>query len=112
MNRILVTGGTGNVGRHVVSQLVARGERFRVMTRNPDAAHLPPQVEVVNGDLTLPETLETCLRNVDTVFLVWVAPLAAAEDALRRVAEHARRIGLSRMSFSAQFLVGQGDVVL
>jgi uncharacterized protein YbjT (DUF2867 family) len=92
MNRILVIGGTGNVGRQVVSQLGARGARFRVMTRNPDAASLPPQIEVVRGDLTVPETLERCLQNVDTVFLVWVAPPAAAEDALSRIAKHARRI--------------------
>ena len=58
MNRILVIGGTGNVGRHVVSQLAVTGARFRAMTRNPDAAGLPPQVEVVRGDLTVPETLE------------------------------------------------------
>jgi uncharacterized protein YbjT (DUF2867 family) len=92
MNRILVIGGTGHVGRHVVSQLVARGARFRVMTRDPDAARVPPLVEVVRGDLTVPDTLERCLQNVDTVFLVWVAPPAAAEDALSRIAKHARRI--------------------
>jgi hypothetical protein len=38
MNRILVIGGTGNIGREVVSQLGATGARFRAMTRNPDAA--------------------------------------------------------------------------
>ena len=92
MNRILVIGGTGNVGRQVVSQLTAAGAGFRAMTRNPDAAGLPPQVEVVRGDLTVPETLDPCLEDVDTVFLVWVAPPAAAPAALERIANHARRI--------------------
>ena len=62
MNRILVIGGTGNVGRLVVYQLAATGARFRVMTRNPDAARLPAHAEVVRGDLTVPETLDRCLR--------------------------------------------------
>lgn len=92
MNRILVIGGTGNVGRQVVHQLGATGARFRAMTRNPDAAGWPPQVEVVRGDLTVPETLDRCLEDIDTVFLVWVASAAAARGALERVAKHARRI--------------------
>ena len=92
MNRILVIGGTGNVGRHVVDQLSARGARFRVMTRNPGAAGLPSRVEAVRGDLTVPETLDRCLEGVETVFLVWVAPPAAAAGALERIAAHARRI--------------------
>jgi uncharacterized protein YbjT (DUF2867 family) len=58
MNRVLVIGGTGNVGRQVVHQLTATGARFRVTTRNPDSAGLPPQVEVVRGDLTVPESLK------------------------------------------------------
>jgi uncharacterized protein YbjT (DUF2867 family) len=92
MNRILVIGSTGNIGRQVVHQLSAAGAWFRAMTRNPDAAGLPSEVETVRGDLTLPETLDPCLEDVDTVFLVWVAPPAAAPGALERIASHARRI--------------------
>jgi uncharacterized protein YbjT (DUF2867 family) len=92
MSRILVIGGTGNVGRHVVDQLAATGARFRVMARNPDTAGLPPQVEVVRGDLTVPETLDRCLQGIATVFLIWVAPPAALAGALQRIATHARRI--------------------
>ena len=92
MNRILVIGGTGNVGRHVVQQLAATGARFRAMTRNPEAASFPPQVEVVRGDLTVPETLDRCLQDIDTVFLVWVASPAAVAGALERIGKHAQRI--------------------
>jgi uncharacterized protein YbjT (DUF2867 family) len=92
MNRTLVIGGTGNVGRHVVSQLASTGATVRVMTRDPDAAALPQHVEVVCGDLTVPESLDPCLRDVDAVFLVWVAPPAAAADALARIAVRVRRL--------------------
>src|SRR5437764_14950341 len=92
MNRILVIGGTGKVGRQVIYQLAATGARFRAMARNPDAMGWPPQVEVVRGDLTVPETLDRCLEDIDTVFLVWVASSAAAPGALERIAKHARRI--------------------
>jgi len=62
------------------------------MTRNPDSFRLPREADVVRGDLTVPETLDRCLQDIDTVFLVWVAPPSAVEDALERIAKHARRI--------------------
>ena len=46
----------------------------------------------MRGDLTVPETLDPCLEGIETVFLVWVAPSAAAPGALERIAAHARRI--------------------
>ncbi len=92
MGRVLVIGATGNVGGQVVAQLTDKGAQVRSLTRKPDAAHLPVQVEVVRGDLTVPETLDACLDGIDTVFLVWTAPSAAFPPALERIAKHARRI--------------------
>jgi uncharacterized protein YbjT (DUF2867 family) len=92
MNRILVIGGTGTVGRQVLSRLAATGMQVRALARNPGAARLPPQVEVVRGDLTLPDTLDACLDGIETAFLVWTAPAAAVAPALERIAKHARRI--------------------
>jgi uncharacterized protein YbjT (DUF2867 family) len=92
MHRVLVIGATGNVGRQVVSQLQATGAQVRALTRHPDAAGVPPQVEVVRGDLNLPETLDACLDGIDTVFLVWTAPPAAVGPALERIARHAQRV--------------------
>jgi uncharacterized protein YbjT (DUF2867 family) len=73
MKRVLVTGATGNVGRQVVSQLLATDCRIRALTRNPDGAGLPRPVEVVRGDLTDVAALDRCLDGVDVVFLVWTA---------------------------------------
>jgi uncharacterized protein YbjT (DUF2867 family) len=92
MNRVLVIGATGTVGRQVLSQLPAAGVQIRAMVRNPDAAALPPHVETMRGDLTVPDTLDPCLDGIDMVFLVWVAPPAAVVPALQRIAKHARRI--------------------
>jgi uncharacterized protein YbjT (DUF2867 family) len=47
---ILVTGATGPVGASVVSQLLAAGEKVRIVTRDPGKA--PPGVDVVQGDFT------------------------------------------------------------
>jgi uncharacterized protein YbjT (DUF2867 family) len=63
MDPVLVTGATGRVGRAVVDQLLDAGVPVRAMTRRPVAARLPPDVEVVAGDLALPESLDAGLRG-------------------------------------------------
>lgn len=92
MENVLVTGATGNVGRQVVSQLLARGVRVRAMARNPQSAGLPSQVEIVRGDLTIPATLDSCLNGVGAVFLVWQAAAEGIAAALERIGKHAQRI--------------------
>ncbi|HLJ47500.1 MAG TPA: NAD(P)H-binding protein [Bryobacteraceae bacterium] len=92
MNRILVIGGTGTVGREVLAQLPTTGVQIRALTRTPNRQGIPPHVEVVEGDLTVPASLDRALDNIDTVFLVWVAPASAVEAGIDRIAKHARRI--------------------
>jgi uncharacterized protein YbjT (DUF2867 family) len=92
MERILVIGATGNIGRQVVSQLAASGAQVRAMTRKPDAAGLAPQIEVMRGDLTFLDSLDGCLSGIDAVFLVWTAPAAAVVPALDHIARRVRRI--------------------
>jgi nucleoside-diphosphate-sugar epimerase len=92
MKRILIVGATGRVGRQLLRQLPVKEVRVRAMVRNPEAACLPPEVEVVRGDLTAPETLDACLDDIDTVFLVWTAPPVAVAPGLDRMLKRARWI--------------------
>jgi uncharacterized protein YbjT (DUF2867 family) len=93
MKRVLVTGATGQIGSEVIAQLRGTGCRIRAMTRNPRSANVP-DVEVVPGDLSAPDTLDACLEGIDSVFLLWIAPLAAAAPALERIAAHAAQVVL------------------
>jgi uncharacterized protein YbjT (DUF2867 family) len=72
--------------------LLQRDTAVRVLTRNPEDARFPPQVEVVRGDLTRPETLDVCLESISGVFLVWVAPPSAVGPAIEQITRHAQRI--------------------
>jgi uncharacterized protein YbjT (DUF2867 family) len=92
MKRILVIGATGNVGREVVAQLCAKGRAVRAVTRDPEHAKLPVAVEVVRADLSIPETLEKPLEDVDVVFLVWIAPPATIDAVLKKIFNNARRV--------------------
>src|SRR5580693_8972965 len=90
--RVLVTGASGRVGRAVVDSLLAAGVPVRALTRRPEAAALPANVEVVTGDLTVPASLDAALRDVGAVFLVWTVPLASAPAVVERLAARARRV--------------------
>jgi nucleoside-diphosphate-sugar epimerase len=64
--KVLVTGATGNVGRHVTARLLADGVTVRALCRaTPDA--LPREVEVAAGDLTAPHTLERAVAGMDAI---------------------------------------------
>jgi uncharacterized protein YbjT (DUF2867 family) len=91
---ILIIGATGRVGRLVVDQLVSAGASVRALTRRPEVAELPTAVEVVRGDLTVPESLEAPLKSVETIFLLWTAPPATVPAVIQRLASRARRVVL------------------
>src|SRR5437899_7978335 len=92
MHPVLVTGATGRVGRVVVDELLDEGVPVRALTRRPEAARLPAAIEVVSGDLTVPESLDAALQDVGAVFLVWTVPPATAPAVVERLATHARRV--------------------
>jgi uncharacterized protein YbjT (DUF2867 family) len=92
MTRTLVIGATGNIGRQVVLHLTADDQPVRALTRKAEGAGIPPTVEVAQGDLACPESLDECLVDIDAVFLVWTAPFAAFGPALERIVKHVRRL--------------------
>lgn len=68
--RVLVTGATGNIGRHLVKELHQNGHDVRALTRNPATADLPVGVDVVAGDLTDASTLESAFDSIDAIHLI------------------------------------------
>lgn len=86
---ILVTGATGNIGRKVVDELLARGvENIRALTVNPDKAALPEGVAAVRGYVRKPETLRAALDGVERMYL------APAPDTVEEVVALARGAGV------------------
>jgi uncharacterized protein YbjT (DUF2867 family) len=65
---VLVVGATGSIGRLVVEEAVRQGYAVRALVRNPDkAAQLPPEAQVVNGDVTRPESFHGAVDGIDAV---------------------------------------------
>lgn len=96
---VLVIGGTGTVGSQVVSGLVGRGERPRVLTRSADRIRsLPTNVWGVTGDLARPETLSAAFQGVDRLVLITpLSPDEAREG--RNAVAAARAAGVRRLVY-------------
>ncbi|OBI87446.1 NAD(P)H-binding protein [Mycobacterium sp. 1245805.9] len=68
---IVVTGATGTIGRHLVTQLAAAGRPVRALIRDSSkAATLPPSVEVAVADLTDPRSLTAAFDGAERVFVL------------------------------------------
>jgi dTDP-L-rhamnose 4-epimerase len=71
--RILVTGGAGFIGSHVVDALLDRGHEVRVLDLLLGAAHrerpgfLDPRAELIEGDVRDPGTAARAVDGVDAV---------------------------------------------
>jgi len=82
--RVLVLGGTGHYGRHIVRSLAAKGVPVRVLTRNAARANgvLPATVELTEGDLESPDSVARALQGVERVV---VAVSAFSRDQIRKL---------------------------
>jgi NADH dehydrogenase len=67
--KVLVTGGTGFVGTHLVNALLRRGHGVAVLARHPDRVHsrFNHPVERCRGDVLDPGTLPRALAGRDAV---------------------------------------------
>lgn len=79
---VLVTGATGTVGRHLVSELLATGQQVRAGVRDPAGAGLPPGTVPVRLDFTDPSTVGPALDGADRLFLLRPPAISDVRTAL------------------------------
>ena len=120
----LITGGNGFVGRYIVEQLLARGDRVRVLGRGsyPELAALG--AECVRADLAAPDTsgaLASAMRGVEVIFHVAAkAGVWGSFDdfyrnnvtATQRVVRAAERAGVPKLVYTSSPSVAIGEADL
>jgi UDP-glucose 4-epimerase len=67
VSRVLVTGGSGFIGSHVVDKLADAGHEPRIYDLQPSPHHEPGSIDTVVGDLFDHETLGAAMEDTEAV---------------------------------------------
>ncbi len=111
MKPVLVTGATGFVGWHVARKLLERGERVRLLVRDPARVRELDGAEAITGDLRDPASLERAVAGCGAVYHVaadyrlWVRDpremFASNVEGTRNVLDAARRAGVDCVVYTS-----------
>jgi uncharacterized protein YbjT (DUF2867 family) len=105
MDSILVTGGTGTLGRQVVRRLVGQGREVRVLTRQKGLQ--ADGITYVTGDLLKGEGIDAAVAGVSTI-IHSAGSRKGDEVATQHLVEAARRAGRPHIVFIS--VVGAGRI--
>jgi UDP-glucose 4-epimerase len=121
MNKVLVTGGAGFIGSHVVDKLLDRGVEPRIFDQVASPYHPPEEVDTFLGDLTSAADVQAAVEGCDTVIhLAAIADVnhVAADPAWAetvnsrgtfQVLEAARLAGVRRVVYGSTIWVYNGQ---
>jgi NADH dehydrogenase len=100
---ILVTGGTGFVGTHLLRRLAETEPRgtVRTLVRNQAKALVPDGVSAVEGDITQPETLPAAVAGVDAVIHA-AAITGDRKEPYRGAYDRVNRVGTENLMSAAK----------
>src|SRR3954467_7719636 len=73
MATYLVTGGAGFIGSSIAEELLAKGERVRILDdfstgRRSNLETLKGNLEVIEGTIVAPDTVTRAMKDVEVVF--------------------------------------------
>ena len=119
---VLITGGTGYVGQHLIPELLARGHRVRALARQTSLGRIPTGAQAVVGNALDEESVAAALRPGDTVVhLVGTPHPSPAKGkqfeeidltSIRAPVNAGRRVGIGDLIYVSVAQAGAGDARL
>lgn len=114
-SRVLVTGGSGFIGSHLVKKVVEEGCKQVVVLDKfirPNKLPSDDKLKIIEGEITDKETLKEAIQDIDYVFHMAVLPLGPCTENPRacleiningtfNVIEAARDAGVKKIVFSS-----------
>lgn len=104
MNKILITGATGNLGKAVANELIAKGvTNVSVMARDLQKAEefKAKGVEVVYGDYNDYDSLVKAFTNVDTLYFVSASDVTQRYTQQENVVKAAAEAGVKHIIYTS-----------
>ena len=66
----LITGATGHLGTILVSELIKRDDQIRALVLPGHETHLPPEIDITEGDITEENPLSLSLTGTGMTALL------------------------------------------
>ncbi|MHA2202299.1 MAG: SDR family oxidoreductase [Candidatus Hodarchaeales archaeon] len=117
---ILILGGTGHYGRHIVKALIKNNQKIRVLSRNISKARkiLGEDPEIVEGDITSEEVVINTLEGVNAIIICLSAfnrktirkQKLIERDSVLMVLEEAEKQGINRIVYISVYGKPDTDV--
>ncbi len=109
---ILVTGATGYIASRLIPQLLTRSYRIRALARQPQRLKNKswfPQVEVIQGDVMEPSTLDPVFKDVDIAYYL-IHNMSSGHGYTERELEGARNFARAAESAGVQHIIYLGGL--
>lgn len=107
----LVTGATGNVGRHVLATLLLHGVSLRAGVSDLTRGRFGSGVEAVELDFLRPETFAPAVRGVAGIFLLRPPAISRVGPTLNRLVDVAAAAGVRHIAFLSVIGAGRNPLV-
>lgn len=96
-DKILVLGGTGTVGTHVVNHLHDRGYHYVLGLRKTDATEAPS----VHLDYSDETTFAPALEGINSIFMITPGFVSGIEDQFKKLIQAAEQAGVAHIVYSS-----------